>query len=178
MMIERSGKHSPLLRRHAAIVAAAAARIFPTTDTPGATEAGVIDYVERLLAEAYPEQAGFYRNGCRAVDRHARRRFGSGFLRIPQSDQDAVLADFEAGQVPDFKRASEFFETLRSHTMEGVLGEPAYGGNRDMIGWKLVGFPGHQFGYADSYINQRVDMDPVALDRPFPKERNRHGKSR
>ena len=130
----------------------------------------MVDYVERLLTEAYPKLAGFYHNGCRAMDRHAKRRFGLGFLRIPESNQDAVLRDFEGGQVPDFKRASEFFETLRSHTMEGILGEPVYGGNREMIGWKLVGFPGHQFGYSDSYVNRRVDMDPVALDRPYPKE--------
>ena len=157
------------------LVEAAAARIFPTTSTPGATEAGVVNYVERLLTEAYPKLASFYRNGCRAVDRHAKHRFGSGFLRIPESSQDAVLADFEGGQVPDFKQASDFFETLRRHTMEGILGEPAYGGNREMIGWKLVGFPGHQFGYSDSYINRRVDMDPVAFDRPYPKKEERRG---
>ena len=177
-MSEKTGNQSPLIRRHAAILEAAAARIFPTTSTPGATEAGVVHYVERLLAEAYPKLGSFYRNGCRAIDRHAKHRFGAGFLRIPESDQDAILQDFEAGQVPGFKRASEFFETLRTHTMEGVLGEPAYGGNRDLIGWKLVGFPGHQFGYPDPYINRRVDMDPVALDRPYPKERNSRGKSR
>jgi gluconate 2-dehydrogenase gamma chain len=101
-----------------------------------------------------------------------------GFLRIAVTDQDAVLADFEADRVPDFSHASEFFETLRDHTMEGVLGEPAYGGNRDMVGWRLVGFPGHQFGYSESYINKRVDLEPVAVDRPYPNEEEWHGKSR
>jgi len=162
-----------LIGPHAAIVEAAAARIFPTTSTPGATEAGVLNYVERLLTEAYPKLATQYRNGCRALDRHAKQRFGLGFRHIPESNQDAVLRDFEGGDVPSFKRAPEFFETLRRHTMEGMLGEPAYGGNREMIGWQLVGFPGHQFGYSDPYINRRVDMDPVALDEPYPKERGR-----
>ena len=109
---------------------------------------------------------------------HAKRLFGAGFLRISENDQDAVLADFEAGRVPDFSRAPEFFETLRSHTMAGVLGEPAYGGNRGMVGWRLVGFPGHQFGYADPYINRRVDIEPVTVDRPYTNEEEWRAKSR
>ena len=165
-----------MIPRHLAIIEAAASRIFPTTSTPGATEAGVLNYVERLLTEAYPQLVGFYRDGCRAINRHARQRTGLGFLRISESEKDAVLHDFEDGKVPHFKRASEFFETLRSHTMEGVLGEPAYGGNRELVGWKLVGFPGHQFGYPDAYINRRVDIEPAALDKPWPRE-HPHGKT-
>ncbi len=167
-----------LIKMHAAVVEAAAARIFPTTETPGATEAGVINYIQRLLGEAFPELASLYRSGCRALNRHAKRRFGVGFLRIAVTDRDLVLADFEADQVPDFKQATDFFEMLRDHTMEGVLGEPAYGGNRDMVGWRLVGFPGHQFGYSHQYINQRVDVEPVAVDRPFSTEEEWHAKSR
>ncbi len=167
-----------MIKTHAAIVEAAAARIFPTTSTPGATEAGVINYIQRLLVEAFPDQAPLYRSGCRALNRHAKRRFGGGFLRISATDQDAVLSDFETGQVQDFKQATEFFEMLRDHTMEGVLGEPAYGGNRDLVGWRLVGFPGHQFGYAHSYINQRVDLEPVAMDRPFATKEEWNARSR
>jgi hypothetical protein len=33
-----------------------------------------------------------------------------------------------------------------------------------MIGWRLVGFPGQQAGYADAYVNKRVDLAPVAID--------------
>jgi len=127
---------SELIRRHAALVEAAAARIFPTTSTPGATEAGAASYIRRLLAEAYPGLLPLYRSGCRALDRHAKRRFGKGFLGIAAAGQDEVLSDFEAGRVPGFSRASQFFETLLEHTMEGVLGEPAYGGNRGLVGWR------------------------------------------
>ena len=177
-MSDKTDKSGALNPMHAALVEAAAARIFPTTSTPGATEAGALNYVVRLLVDAYPQFAPLYRSGCRALNRHAKRLFGAGFLRIPENDQDAVLADFEAGRVPDFSRAPEFFETLRSHTMEGVLGEPAYGGNRGMVGWRLVGFPGHQFGYADPYINRRVDIEPVTVDRPYTNEEEWRAKSR
>ena len=86
--------------------------------------------------------------------------------------------DFEAGRVPDYRRASAFFETLRRHTMEGVLGEPAYGGNQGLVGWRLVGFPGHQFGYKDAYINRPVDIEPIGVDRPYRTEEEWHGRSR
>ena len=45
--------------------------------------------------------------------------------------------------------------------MEGVPGEPAYGGNRGLVSWRLVGFPGHRFGYEDAYLDKPVDIEPI-----------------
>ena len=53
---------------------------------------------------------------------------------------------------------------MRAHVLEGVFGEPNYGGNKDLIGWRLVGFPGQQYGYPDAYINRVVDMEPIACE--------------
>lgn len=53
---------------------------------------------------------------------------------------------------------------MKYHVFEGVFCEPHYGGNKDMIGWRLVNFPGQQFGYVDAYINKRVELEPVAVD--------------
>jgi len=39
------------------------------------------------------------------------------------------------------------------------------------MGWRLVGFPGQQFGYADPYINKRVDLAPVRVDYPKAGEK-------
>lgn len=158
-----------LTTRQARLIDAIAARIFPTTDTPGAVEAGAVFYVDRALADAYPELLPFYARGLRAVDKYAKEHFGGSFLKLTEDQQDAVLRDFEAGRVDDFARAGEFFETARNHILEGVFGEPKYGGNREMIGWRLVGFPGQQYGYPDPYINKVVDMEPVACDGP-PKK--------
>lgn len=146
------------------IVCAIAERIFPTTDSPGAVEIGALDYVETALAGDYAAQAPLYRQGVRAVDRYARARFEKVFLRLTDAEKDAVLRDFEAGVPVFFKQAAEFFETLRYHVLEGVFCEPQYGGNKDMIGWRLVNFPGQQFGYDDAYVNRRVDLKPVSVD--------------
>jgi len=160
----------------ARIVEAIAARIFPTTDTPGATEAGAVFYIDRLLHKAYPSLLSTYQMGCAAADRHARKKFKQPFAALPPEKQDAVLRDFEQAKVPAYAKADRFFSLVRRHTMEGVLGEPSYGGNRNLVGWRLVGFPGQQFGYPDPYINRVVDLEPVAMDAAYPQEEALHGK--
>jgi gluconate 2-dehydrogenase gamma chain len=144
-------------------LSAIADRIFPKTDTPGAVEIGAIRYIELALAGDYAALMPLYRAGLRFVDRYAKSKFGRPFHALTDAQKDAVLVDFEAGAAVGFKQAAEFFETVRYHVLEGVFCEPQYGGNRDMIGWRLVNFPGQQFGYADAYINERVDIEPAAV---------------
>jgi len=146
------------------ILAAVAERIFPKTDTPGAVEIGALDYIQIALAGDYASLLPLYRQGLRAVERHAVARFGARFASLSGEQQDLLLGEFETGAVPKFKKAAAFFETVRYHVLEGVFCEPQYGGNKDLLGWRLVGFPGQQFGYADPYINKRVDLEPVAID--------------
>ena len=143
---------------------AIAGRIFPTTDTPGAVEAGAIFYIDQALAGPYPELLPFYAKSLRALDRHSKNKFAWAFFKLGSDQQDAVLKDFEAGAVPAYAKAAEFFETVRAHILEGVFGEPNYGGNKNLVGWRLVGFPGQQYGYPDPYINRVVDLEPVAYE--------------
>jgi gluconate 2-dehydrogenase gamma chain len=160
-------KHRPakkLSKADLKILVDIADRIFPMTDTPGALECGAVDYITIALGGDYAHYLPLYRRGVRAVDRHARRKFGAAFTALRGEQQDFVLADFETGGVSDFGKAVEFFEIIRYHVLEGVFGEPQYGGNKDMMGWRLVNFPGQQFGYPDAYINKPVDLPPVAVD--------------
>ena len=164
MSDNRIGSLKVLSEEEAVILAAIADRIFPKTDTPGAVEIGAVDYIEIALAGDYTALAPLYRQGLRAVNRYSRIKFNKKFLALTEIEKDAVLRDFEAGSVDTFKPAAEFFETLRYHVLEGVFCEPQYGGNKDMTGWRMVDFPGQQFGYADAYINKRVDLEPVSVD--------------
>jgi len=153
------------------ILAAVADRIFPQTETPGAVEIGAVQYIEIALAGAYAVLAPVYRRGLRAIERCAKEKFRRAFCLLSEAQKDEVLVDFETGAVRGFKLAVDFFEIVRCHVLEGVFCEPQYGGNRDMIGWRLVDFPGQQFGYADAYINKRVDLEPVAVDSSKPQEK-------
>jgi len=139
-------------------------RIFPKTATPGAVEIGVINYIDIALAGDYAALVPLYRQGLRALNRYARAKFSRAFQSLNDELRDAVLLAFEAGSIPDFKNAAEFFATVRCHVLEGIFCEPQYGGNNDMMGWRLVDFPGQQFGYADAYVNKRVDLEPVAVN--------------
>jgi gluconate 2-dehydrogenase gamma chain len=145
-------------------LSAMADRIFPKTDTPGAVEIGALRYIEVALAGDYAPLLPLYRIGLRFIDRHAKTKFSRPFHSLTDAQKDAVLIDFESGAATGFAKAAEFFETVRYHILEGVFCEPQYGGNRDLIGWRLVNFPGQQFGYADAYVNQRVDLEPVAAN--------------
>ncbi len=157
-------KPNALSHEEGLILAAIADRIFPKTDTPGAVEIGAINYIDVALAGDYAALAPLYRQGLRAINRYSRSEFSKTFLQLSEAEKDAVLRAFEAGAPAFFKPAAEFFETLRYHVLEGVFCEPQYGGNKDMTGWRLVDFPGQQFGYADAYINKRVDVEPLSVD--------------
>jgi gluconate 2-dehydrogenase gamma chain len=153
-----------------ALLQAIAARIFPTTNTPGAIEAGAVDYVERAIAGPYRALRGDYRRGLRQLDLCAEATLGRPFVSLSAAEQDDLLAKIESGAAPQVEDGPQWFEMVRDHVLEGVFGEPAYGGNRDLIGWRLVGFPGHQFGYPDPYINRVVDLPPIAVDGPPVRE--------
>lgn len=143
---------------------AVAERIFPRTDTPGAVEIGALDYIEIALAGDYAALLPLYRAGLRALNRHAKAQYAGQFARLDGQQQDRLLKEFESGSVAGFKKAAEFFETVKYHIFEGVFCEPHYGGNKNMDGWRAVGFPGQQWGYPDAYINKPVDIEPVAVD--------------
>lgn len=147
-------------------IEAIAGRIIPGDDTPGAIEAGAADYIDFALARAYRIQLVRYRSGIAALDRYCTVTYGRQFAVLDQEQQDRVLETMEAGRIDEFSGAADFFALVRRHVMEGFLCEPFYGGNRDMIGWKLVGFPGMRYGYDDAYNNKRIDLAPVAGNHP------------
>jgi len=150
------------------VLQALAARIFPTTDTPGATEAGATEYVDLALAGPYASFLPRYRRGLDELDRYAASTLGAAFAALSEAQQDAMLEDLEAGRVTAVEGGPEFFLLVQRHVIEGVFCEPQYGGNRDLVGWRLVGFPGQRYGYSDPYINRVVDAPPIAVDGPPP----------
>jgi gluconate 2-dehydrogenase gamma chain len=131
----------------AATVTAFAERIMPgAPGKPGATDAGVLNYIDLALAGAYADQQDFYRRGLAALDAHCRTAHGKPFAQLGTAQQDDVIAALEGGKASGFTwpTAQAFFNTLRTHTMEGMFADPVYGGNKDFAGWLLVGFPGAQ----------------------------------
>ncbi len=152
------------------IVETIAARILPTTDTPGAAEAGAANYVRQALSDAYRPLLARYRRGLRQLDLYCSSTLGTPFVLSSVEQQDTVLADLASGKIGEVEGGAEFFQLVRRHVLEGMFCEPQYGGNRDLVGWRMVGFPGQRYGYADPYINRVVDLAPIAVDGPPRKD--------
>jgi gluconate 2-dehydrogenase gamma chain len=128
-------------------VKAIAERIMPgAPGIPGATDANVINYIDLALSGAYSDQQEFYRRGLASLDNHCRAAFKDAFMNLQPAQQDEALAAMESGKATGFTwpAPQAFFTALRTHTMEGMFSDPVYGGNRDFVGWELVGFPGAQ----------------------------------
>jgi gluconate 2-dehydrogenase gamma chain len=149
-----------LSRREAAIVDAIAARLIPTdANGPGAGEARVGRYIDRALAGALASDRPSYALNTVAVDRYARQRYGAAFTELTAAQQDAILTNMEANTAPGFTPNSRtFFLLIRTHTIQGMFGDPYYGGNTDAAGWKLMGFPGIKLDVTAA--DQRADTVP------------------
>jgi len=131
----------------ASTVAAFTERLMPgAPGKPGARDAGVLNYIDLALAGAYADLQDFYRRGLAQLDAYRHATYKQSFTQLDPARQDEVLAALEQGKAPGFTlpRAQEFFNVVRTHTMEGMFADPIYGGNRDFAGWRLVGFPGAQ----------------------------------
>jgi gluconate 2-dehydrogenase gamma chain len=91
-----------------------------------------------------------YRRGLGFVDAYAMSKAGKAFVDLSEADQDALLTDMAADKATGFDGPSgkAFFTQLRNDTIEGMFCDPMYGGNRDLVGWKLIGYPGAQRFYS------------------------------
>ncbi len=153
-------------------VEAVMGRIMPDDELgPGAVEAGTVSYADHTLAGVEQGNQTRYRAGVKLLDAACRARFGHAFADCGHVEQDAMVSDMAAGSVPPVTGAAEdldwavaFFELLREHTLEGMFSDPVHGGNRDLAGWKLLGYLGPQPGY--SHEEQQLDA-VVVRDRIF-----------
>ena len=128
-------------------------RIWPSgSGDPGAAEAGVVIFIDRSLSGFHHRLKPTYRRGIDSTNAMASAKFGDTFPALSAGQQDEILATMEkeTGEAQGFfasPSSSEFFELLLTHTRQGLFSDPAYGGNRDFIGWKSIGYPGPRFLY-------------------------------
>ena len=146
-----------LTEAEAAVLEAIAARLIPTDETgPGAAEARAAHYIDRALGGALAGARETYRSGLASVDAYARSARGGPFAELRAADQDAVLTDMERGAASGFAAGSApFFNLVLGHVLQGTFGDPHYGGNRNFVGWDLLGYPGVRL--AVNAEQQRLD---------------------
>src|SRR5262249_62324985 len=110
---------------------------------PGERDADVLNYIGLAPEGAYAELLYFNRRGLASLDAYCHKAYKEPFRLLSAAQQDEVIAALEQGKASEFSwpSAAAFFNTVRTHTMEGMFADPIYGGNKDFSGWRLVGFP-------------------------------------
>jgi gluconate 2-dehydrogenase gamma chain len=158
---------------------------FPVvTEEPVTVEAAssrdIYDYVnvasEQIARYGYqsvlaPQE--IYRRGLAFLDAYTQSEFESNFLDLTEEQQDQVLTAMDEDTATGFEgpSAKAFFTQLRNDTIEGMFGDPMYGGNRDLVGWKLIGYPGAQRFYTpDDIKNPGFRREPQSLAQLMVKE--------
>ncbi|MDR0214627.1 MAG: gluconate 2-dehydrogenase subunit 3 family protein [Comamonas sp.] len=167
-------------------VQSAVARLIPKDELgPGALEAGVPEFIDRQMDTPYaagsnwymqgpfqpdvaPEMGyqlrlsprEIYRLGIAAANQWCNKNLGKAFAELSTADQDKALSAMEHGaQGFDSLPSATFFAMLWGNTKEGFFSDPLHGGNKDMVGWKLIGFPGARADF----------MDWIERDEAYPQ---------
>jgi hypothetical protein len=133
--------YSPLNNEQAQILRSVVDRIIPEDDYPGAWDAGVGTFIERLTSGS-SDLTMKYQLGLTSLNEEAIAFFQKPLIDLSPADKDTILARIESGTVRTswtFDPA-EFFRTVVNHTMEGFYADPGNGGNLNGISWKMIGF--------------------------------------
>ena len=122
-----------------ATLTAAVDRVLPRDEDPGALDANVPEYIDRILQTSQLEQMrAQFVPGLSALDRRCKSLHEKHFAEASAEQQDAVLTIFKNS--PEKSGEARWYEILMVLVLEGFLGDPSYGGNQGEVGWKLVGF--------------------------------------
>ncbi|WP_338563942.1 gluconate 2-dehydrogenase subunit 3 family protein [Erwinia sp. E_sp_B04_8] len=161
---------------------------------PSASEAGCIEFIDSELAGDYGSGAALYLDGplnpgneealmgspqflmppreryltgLKALESWAQKNKQSPFHQLNNEDIDSFLKKMESGSIDlgSTINSQAFFELMLQNVREGYLADPMYGGNKNMAGWKMIGFPGARYDYRP-YIdrhNENLQLIPVSL---------------
>lgn len=134
-------------------------RLIPKDELgPSAAEAGAQIYIDRVLAGPNANEKGTFIDGLTSMDAFARSSQGAAFAELSPEKRDAVITAVEAGTAQGFPNARAFFNRARRLTLEGMFGDPYYGGNKNFAGWDLIRYPGPR--PATGPEDQKMGVEP------------------
>jgi gluconate 2-dehydrogenase gamma chain len=160
--------------------------------TPSGTDCGLAVFVDRQLAGGFGNGARLYRQGpflpaklelgyqlaltpreffragIVAANEWTKKTYGKEFDRLTPAQREEAFKAIESGKAefPGSFTSAFFFDQLLQLTMEGFFADPMYGGNKDKVAWKMIGFPGLPASYRDdikTYFNKKYDKAPLSI---------------
>ena len=176
-----------------AFVKAAVDTIIPADElTPSGTDCGLATFIDRQLAGGFGNGARLYRDGpfmpakpelgyqlalspreffragIAAANAWTKKTYGKEFDLVTQEQREAALTAMESGKA-EFNSgftSAFFFDNFLQLTMEGFFADPMYGGNKDKVAWKMIGFPGLPANYREeikTYFHKKYDKPPQSI---------------
>jgi len=128
------------------------AQIIPTDDTPGAREANVVHFADYVLSTVDSDQQAAVKDALKALQEQVGKTVAgaTSFVAITSAQQIEVMKAMEK---------TPAFGVLRGFTLTGFFCDPALGGNKDKVGWKLIEFKDDfyykpPFGYYDAHYDE------------------------
>ena len=136
-------------------------RLIPKDELgPGAVEAGAAEYIDRCLADYLAAEKVSMVEGLASVDVFARAAHGGPFAELSPEKRDEVLTAMEANTAQGFPNGRNFFNRVRRLTLEGMFGDPHYGGNTNFAGWDLIKYPGPRPATSPEDQKMGVEIKP------------------
>jgi gluconate 2-dehydrogenase gamma chain len=134
-------------------------RLVPADENgPGAVEMGASTYIDRTLATANAAEKPSFLEGLAGVEALARSTHNSSFAELSPAQRDEMLTAMESGAA-----TRAFFNRVRRLTLEGMFGDPYYGGNKNFAGWDLIRYPGPRLAVAPE--DQKMSTPPKPYRR-------------
>ena len=184
--------HLTLTATEAAFLSAAYDTFIPADRlSPSGTDCGLVAFIDRQLAGAWGGGAKQYRSGpfikgtreqgyqlpltpreffaagIKATNAWTHKTYGKDFDRLAPAEREVALKTMDAGKAEfDEINAKQFFEMLLQSAMEGFFADPIYGGNRDKVSWRMVGYPGLPATYAGKaleYRGKKIVLEPQSI---------------
>lgn len=117
-------------------------QIIPKEESPGATDAGVIYYIDRQLSTIFNYDQETYRNGIKNLQAYCTKMSGKSFESLVPPEQVKIMKMMESNQISGTEwpqgKPSEFFNLILSHTMQGFYGSPIHGGNKNYMSFDML----------------------------------------
>lgn len=130
---------------------------------PGAVEMGAATYIDRALAGALAAEKSAFTGALASVETFARSTHNAAFSDLTPEQRDELLTAMDNGSAAGFPDARAFFSRVRRLTLEGMFGDPYYGGNKNFAGWDLIRYPGPRLAVAPE--DQKMTTPPKPYRR-------------
>jgi gluconate 2-dehydrogenase gamma chain len=140
--IRELASYSFFTEEEADCIVAICEQLIPKDESPGATDAGVVYYIDRQLAEVFHYDQDTYRNGIKNLQALCMENYKTNFESLSPDIQVKLLNAMESNQISEDKwpkgKPSDFFNLVLSHAMQGFYGSPIHGGNKNHISFKML----------------------------------------